>query len=135
MGVPSAGIQHEERPIGGFDDIRQVGARLGEREKFVFGGAETGAILLEFKTDDLLGIVERDHELEVVGRSGERRGEVVGAGPERAPARHHVAEVGDQWHLVVRPELVRDDVQPVRTGVDAAELPLTDGVVPRHAVI
>ena len=133
--VPGAGIENEQGTIRGLDDVGEMGARLGEREKIVFGGAVAGAFLLEFKTDDLLRVVERHHEVEVVGGGGEGRGEFGTAGPEGAAAGHQVAEVGDERHLQVRAELVGDDVQEVGARVDAAELPLADRVVPRDAVV
>ncbi len=77
MRIPRAGIQHEERTVGGFDNVGEVGARLGEAKKFVFGGAVTGAFLLEFKTDDLLRVVERDHQVEIFRGSGEGGSELI----------------------------------------------------------
>ena len=77
MGIPGARIQHEERTVRSFDNVGEVGARLGEAKKFVFGGAVTGAFLLEFKTDDLLRVVERNHEVEIFSGSSEGGSELI----------------------------------------------------------
>ena len=95
MRIPGAGIQHEERTVRSFDNIGEVGARLGEAKKFVFGGAVTGAFLLEFKTDDLLRVVERHHEVQVFRGSGERGDELISPRPQGTTAGNNVAKVGD----------------------------------------
>ena len=131
MRIPGAGVEDDERAVRGFHDVGQVRALAVDGEEFVLGGTIGGAFLLQLIAQDLLGVVHGHHQLQVRGIGGPRmtvRGDGVGVLPEGAAAGHHVAELAEDGHPLVGAREVGDDAQEVRTLIDAAELPLHEGV-------
>ena len=138
MGIPSAGVDDQQRAIWGLNDVGEVCAFAVEGEEIVLGRLISGTLGLEFETDDLLGIVVGDEKVEV-GRVGRKR--VVGgrdpvtALPEGTAAGDDVAEFLEDRHTFVGAREVSDDAQEVGALIDAAELPLHEGIDARAAKI
>ena len=138
MGIPGAGIEDDERAVRGFHHVGEVRPLAFDGEEFVLGGAIGGTFLLELVPQDLLRVVHGHHQLQV-GRVGGPRMPVgregVGVLPEDATAGHHVAEFAEDGHALVGAREIGDDAEEVRTLVDAAELPLHEGVDARASEI
>ena len=109
-----------------------------EGEEIVLRRLISGTLGLEFKTDDLLGIVVGDEKVEVIrtGRKGMVGGrDPVATLPEGAAAGNDVTEFLEDRHTLVGAREVGDDAQEIRALIDAAELPLHEGIDARAAKI
>ena len=138
MRIPGTGVDDQQRAVRGFDDVGKMRALAVYGQEFVLGRLVGGALRLEFETHDLLGVVESDEEVEVIrgGRKGVVGGrDAVALFPERTAAGHDVAELLDDGHALMGTREIRDDPQEVRALVDAAELPVHEGVDARAAEI
>ena len=67
MRIPGAGVDDQQRAVRRFDDVGEVRALAVDGQEFVFGRLIGGAFGLELETDDLLGVIESDEEIEAVG--------------------------------------------------------------------
>ena len=138
MRIPGAGVDDEQRAVRGFDDVGKMRALAVYGQEFVLGRLVGGALRLEFETHDLLGVVVSDEEVEVIRA---RRKRMVGgrdpvtALPEGAAAGNDVTEFLENRHTLVGAREIGDDAQEIRALVDAAELPVHEGVDARAAEI